>query len=70
MASKNQTTSIKVREEHKDFFKKFRLNIIRGGGSEKALDLSYDDLLEKIVQFFKSNSDLYTQMVRGVAKDV
>ena len=63
-------TSIKVTDNAKDFFKKFRLNIIRAGGSEKALDLSYADLMNWVVKYFKSNNQTYTEMIGMVAKNV
>lgn len=65
-----QPKSIKVTDEATDFFKKFRLNIIRAGGSEKSLDLSYADLMASIVKYFKEDSLTYAKMVERVAKNV
>jgi hypothetical protein len=66
----NLPKSIKVTDDATDFFKKLRLNIIRAGGSENSLTLSYADLMDLIVKYFKSNSISYTEMVAGIAKNV
>lgn len=66
----NLPKSIKVTDDATDFFKKLRLNIIRAGGSENSLTLSYADLMDFIVKYFKSNSLSYTEMVAGIAKNV
>lgn len=62
--------SVKLNDNATDFFKKLRVNIIRAGGTEKALDLSYADLMEWIVKYFKFDNSTYIKMVAEVAKNV
>ena len=52
------------------FFKRLRINIIRVGGSEEALNISYADLMEEVVKYFKLNNLSYTKMVEEIAKNV
>lgn len=64
------TTSIKVTDNATNFLKKLRLNVIRAGGSEKALEISYSNLMDFVVKYFKDNEVAYTEMVRSIAKNV
>lgn len=70
MTTQKNTISVKLDQNSLDFFKKFRINIIRAGGSEKALELSYANLMDWIVKYFKFDNDSYTRMVSEVAKNV
>lgn len=67
---KSNNISVKLSEEGITFFKKMRVNIIRAGGSEKALDLSYADLMADIVKYFKTDNLSYSKMIEGLAKNV
>jgi hypothetical protein len=67
---KSNNTSVKLSEQGKSFFKKMRVNIIRAGGSEKALELSYADLMEDIVKYFKVDNSSYIKLIDLVAKNV
>lgn len=62
--------SVKLEQEATGFFKKLRINVIRAGGSEEALDMSYADLMEEVVKYFKIDNVAYTRMVEGIAKNV
>lgn len=70
MTTKKNKVSTKLSEPSIEFFKKFRLNIIRAGGTEKAIDLSYAELMDWIVKYFKFDNVTYTKMVSEVAKNV
>jgi hypothetical protein len=63
-------TSIKVSDDATQFLKKCRINIIRAGGDEQALEMSYADLLDSIVKYFKSYNDSYIKFIEMVAKNV
>lgn len=62
--------SIKVTDKAKEFLTNFKLNLIRGGASSKALDLSYADSLELLVNYFKDDGVVYESIVRRIAKNV
>jgi hypothetical protein len=70
MTTHKSSVSVKLSEAGREFYKKFRLNIIRAGGSEKALDISSADLMDLIVKYFKTDSLAYTKMVEATAKNV
>jgi hypothetical protein len=70
MTTQKNKISTKLSKDSIEFFKKFRLNIIRVGGSEKALDLSYADLMDWIVKYFKFDNSPYTKMLQEIAKNV
>jgi hypothetical protein len=70
MTTKQSKVSVKLEQDSVEFFKKLRVNIIRAGGSEKALKLSYADLMEWIVKYFKFDNDTYIKMVAEVGKNV
>jgi len=70
MTTQKSKVSVKLEQASVDFFKKLRVNIIRAGGSEKALELSYADLMEWIVKYFKFDNDTYIKMVAEVGKNV
>jgi hypothetical protein len=70
MTTHKNSVSVKLNEPGREFYKKFRVNIIRSGGSEKALDLSSADLMDLIVKYFKTDSLAYTKMVEAIAKNV
>lgn len=66
----NEKTSVKLSESNKEFFRRLRLNIIRAGGDEEALKLSYNDLVEQIVKYFKLNNTIYVSMIGEIVKNV
>ena len=70
MTNKKNKVSVKLGEGATSFFKKLRVNIIRAGGSENALDLSYADAMELITKYFKLDNDTYIKMVEEIAKNV
>ena len=62
--------SIKVTDMTTEFLKKLKINMIRVGASENALEISYAELMERIVKYFKLNNEAYINMVKEVSKDV
>lgn len=69
MKDKNKV-SVKLEQESVDFFKKLKVNIIRAGGTENALNLSYAEGMNWIVKYFKFDNDAYIKMVKEIAKNV
>lgn len=55
-----KTSSVKLSEEGIEFLKKFRLNRIRTETDDKIL--SYADLLDIIIKYFKSNNERYVEL--------
>ena len=70
MSTNKNKVSVKLENGSVEFFKKLRVNIIRAGGSEESLNLSYADLMEWIVKYFKFDNITYNKMVAEVAKNV
>jgi len=70
MNNKRNRVSVKLEPEATEFFKKLRLNIIRAGGSEEAITISYAELMAWIVKYFKFDNMSYTNMVGEIAKNV
>lgn len=70
MTTKKNNVSVKLEQGSIQFFKNFQINIIRAGGSDKALNLSYAELMNWIVKYFKSDNPTYIKMVTEVAKNV
>lgn len=64
------TKSIKVGDDTTVFLKKFRINLLKSGGSEEALELSYAEMMSWVVKYFKANPKQYTEMVEEIAKNV
>lgn len=63
-------TSTKISDEARNFLKKLNVNIIKVGEFEEEPELSYSDLLDEIVIYFKSNNDIYTDMVKRITENV
>lgn len=70
MTTKKNNVSVKLEQGSIQFFKNFQINIIRAGGSDKALNLSYAELMNWIVKYFKFDNPTYIKMVTEVSKNV
>ena len=55
--------SVKLSEESLKFLKKLEINIIKAGDYEEYKKLSYSNIMDKIVRYFKSNNNIYLSLI-------
>ena len=57
-------TSEKMSDKNIDFWKRLNINLIKTDRIEKSL--SYSDSQEEIVKFFKTNNNIYLDLLESI----